>query len=87
MSSAARIPATPPPTTRARRVRGTSTGVSGRDRRTRSTAAATISAAFAVARVRSGWTQEHCSRILAISHWKGFRPARAAARRKVGSWS
>jgi hypothetical protein len=31
------------------------------------------------------WTQEQCSRILAISQRKGFNPASAQARRKVGS--
>jgi hypothetical protein len=87
MSSAARIPATPPPITRPRFVTGTSTGFRARACFTRSTVAATIRHALAVAWSWFGWTQEHCSRMLAISHWNGLSPAWDAAARKVGSWS
>ena len=51
----------------------------------RRTAMREISMALAVASSRSLWTQEQCSRMLAISHRKGLRPARSAASRKVFS--
>ena len=49
MSNAERMPATPPPMTRAALVTGTSTGSSGLDRLTRSTAAVTVWQALAEA--------------------------------------
>ncbi len=33
------------------------------------------------------WTQEHCSRMFAISSMKGFSPASEITLLKVGSWS
>ena len=35
--------------------------------------------------VLSWCTHEHCSRMLVISHWKGFKPAASEALRKVFS--
>ena len=86
MSSAAWMPAMPPPMTSARLVTGTLIGcerlvvldllhhqphdVDGLD---------------GGRLARSSWTQEQCSRMLAISHRKGFSPASATALRKVFS--
>ena len=85
MSSAAWMPAMPPPMTRARLVTGTVMVSSGRLCLTFSTIMRTISIALAVASSLSSWTQEQCSRMLAISHRNGLRPAWSAARRKVFS--
>ena len=85
MSSAAWMPAIPPPMTSARLVTGTVIGRSFLFFFTRSTMSRTMSFAFAVASSRSSWTQEQCSRMFAISHRKGFKPAALAALRKVFS--
>ena len=85
MSSAAWIPAMPPPSTSARLVTGTWIGCSGWLRLTFSTITRTRSAAFSVVTSPFSCTQEQCSRRLAISHRYGFSPASATALRKVGS--
>ena len=58
---------------------------SGRLCLTFSTIVRPMSMALAVASSLSSWTQEQCSRMLAISHMNGLRPAWSAARRKVVS--
>ena len=68
MSSAACMPAIPPPITSAFFVMGTWIGVSGELRRTFSTSPCTISMAFSVVSSPLGCTHEQCSRRLAISH-------------------
>lgn len=85
MSRAAWMPAMPPPMTSARLVTGTVIGTSRRSFLTRATIISTMEMALAVASSRSSWTQEQCSRMLAISQRKGFRPAALAAVRKVFS--
>ena len=87
-SRAARRPATPPPMTSARSVTGTSMGSRGRACCIRTAIDATTWHALRVASSGSGWTHEHCSRMLAMSHRKGLSPAWAAAAvRNVRSWS
>jgi len=86
MSREAWMPAMPAPMTSARLVRGMPMGSSGSLRLVFSTMERMISAAFSVALSLSCWcTQEHCSRMLAISHWYGFSPASSVAERKVDS--
>ena len=85
MSSAAWMPAMPPPITRARLVTGMRIVCSGLLCLTFSTMVRAVSIALAVACSRSSWIQEQCSRMLAISTRNGLRPACAAARRKVFS--
>ena len=79
------MPAMPPPMTSTLRVTGTPTGVSGSFLRARCTVERVILIAFSVALSLSLCTQAHCSRMLAISHWNGFRPPSAEASRKVFS--
>jgi hypothetical protein len=68
MANAAVMPATPPPTTSAALLTGTLSSVKGWLRATRATAMRTRSAALSVAFWGSPeWTQEHWSRMLAIS--------------------
>ena len=85
MSSAAWMPAMPPPMTSARLVTGMRMVSSGRLCLTFSTMVRARSIAFGVASARSSWIHEQCSRMLAISHRKGLRPACEQARRKVFS--
>ena len=85
MSSAAWMPAMPPPITRARLVTGMWMLSSGRLCLTFSTMVRAMSMALAVASPRSSWIQLQCSRMLAISHMNLLRPAWSQARRKVFS--
>jgi hypothetical protein len=41
--------------------------------------------AFSVARGRSSWIHEQCSRMFAISQWKGLSPEASVTRRNVRS--
>ena len=84
-SSAAWMPAMPPPMTRARLVTGMQMVSRGTLRFTFSTMVRPMAMAFSVAFSLSSWIQEHCSRTFAISHRKGLRPAPKAARRNVFS--
>jgi len=68
MSSAAWMPAMPPPMTSARRSMGMRMGVKGTLRLTFSTMARPSAMALTVASSRSSWIHEQCSRTLAISH-------------------
>ncbi len=79
------MPAMPPPMTSARLVTGTRIGSRGLLRLTFSTIVRTMSMAFSVASPRSSWTQEQCSRMLAISHMYGLSPAYRQALRNVFS--
>ena len=85
MSSAAWMPAMPPPMTRARLVTGILMTSSGLLCLTFSMIVRPMSMALAVASSLSSWIQEQCSRMLAISHMNLLRPAWSAARRKVFS--
>ncbi len=85
MSSAAWMPAMPPPITSARLVTGMRMLSSGRLCLTFSTIVRAMSIALGVASALSSWIHEQCSRMLAISHMKGLSPAPAQARRKVFS--
>ena len=67
MSSAAWMPATPPPITSTRLVTGTAVEYRGTWRRTRATPFRTRSIALSVAVSISEWIHEQCSRILTIS--------------------
>ena len=67
MSSAAVMPAIPPPITRARFVIGVSPGVSGVSNIDLAMAAFPKATAFSVASAMSFITHEHCSRMLATS--------------------
>ena len=85
ISSAAWMPATPPPMTRARLVIGAVLDCSSCWRRTRSMPMSTRSIALSVAISLSSWIHEHCSRMFTMSIRYGFRPPSATARRNVGS--
>ncbi len=85
MSSAAWMPAMPPPMTRARLVTGIRIVSRGAFRFTFSTMDRQASMALSVAFSRSSWIHEQCSRMFAISARKGFSPSEATARRKVFS--
>ena len=84
-SMAAWIPEIPPPMTSALFV----TGILDRNRgllsATLARAMSTRSSAFSVASSRLSWTQEHCSRMLAISTMYGFSPSASTQPRNVGS--
>ncbi len=85
-SSAAFIPAIPPPMTSASLLTPMVTVCRGSSRRALATARFTISLALAVAASLSFMcTQEQCSRMLPISNRKGFRPAEAQVARNRGS--
>jgi len=68
MSSAAWMPAIPPPMIRARLVTGMWMASNGRLCLTFSTIVRAMSIALSVAASRSSWIHEQCSRMLAISH-------------------
>ncbi len=84
-SSAAWMPAIPPPITRARRSIGMRIVSSGALALTFSTSVRVIAIALRVACSRSSWIHEHCSRMLAISQRKGFSPAAEVTLRNVRS--
>ena len=85
---AARIPATPAPTTRTAGVVSIRRSVSGTPSRVRAIPARTRWTAFPVASSRScRCAQEHCSRTLTWVYMYGFNPDRCAMARKVVRWS
>ena len=86
MSRADWMPEIPPPITSALRVTGMLIGSNDSFLRTLSTALFVSLIALSVALSMSLWTQLHCSRMLAISHWKVFIPADLAVFRNVVSW-
>jgi len=87
-SSAACMPATPAPTTRAAFVTGTLFGMRSWRSEAFATAMRIASFAFSVAPSRSCMcTHEPCSRMLAISKRNGLRPPVFVAVLKVGSCS
>ena len=85
ISSAAWIPAMPPPMTSAVFVTGTLIENSGLFRFTFSTIIETRSVAFSVVASPLACTHEQCSRRFAISQRNGFNPVSAHVLRNVGS--
>ncbi len=75
MSSAAWMPAMPPPMTMARLVTGMRIVSSGTLCLTFSAIVRAVSIALTVAASRSSWIHEQCSRMLAISQRNGLSPA------------